>query len=88
MFTSLSPVFLVTLLKEAESSSNAVSLLLEDGDSPRYHFLPNQAMLLSLLTQTNPADNIQPLLTLRPWTHTQKMEAGCSQALRVTSSRE
>lgn len=45
-------------------------------------FLPNQALLLSLLTQTNPADNIQPLLTLRTWAHTQKMEAGCSEALK------
>lgn len=38
MLTSLLPVFLATLLKEAESSSNAVFLLLEDGDSPWYHF--------------------------------------------------
>lgn len=51
-------------------------------------FLPNQAMLLSLLTQTNSADNIQPLLTLRTQASTEKMEAGCSQAFKVTSSRK
>lgn len=46
-------------------------------------FLPNQAMLLSLLTPTNSADNIQPLLTLRTWAHTQKWKQDAHKPSRL-----
>lgn len=45
-------------------------------------------LLLSLLAQTKPADNIQPLLTLRARVHIQKMEAEGLQALKVAMSHE